>query len=115
MLSLGLSLSCLSYAAANMSSDSFGPSTSPFFWVFTYLAFASRNLLQSPPLVLNRHQWQAAVLAKLRRFPDLLPPESYDDDDEYDPEEIVAKTRSDIWLVLLIAILLLAIAVLLFG
>lgn len=47
LICLGLSLSSLNYVAANMSSDSFGPSTSPFFWVFAYLAFAARGLM--PP------------------------------------------------------------------
>lgn len=45
MICLGLSLSCLAYIAANMSSDSMGPSTSPFFWVVVFLSFAARKLL----------------------------------------------------------------------
>lgn len=56
LVCLGLTLSGLSYVAANMSSDSFGPSTSPFFWLFVYLGLASRRLLdrgahgrQEPP------------------------------------------------------------------
>lgn len=47
MICIGLSLSTLVYIAANMSSDSFGPSTSPYFWLFTYLAFAARRLTGS--------------------------------------------------------------------
>ena len=49
VICLGLSLSSLSYVAANMSSDSFGPSTSPFFWMVTYMALASRTLIQARP------------------------------------------------------------------
>lgn len=45
LICLGLSLCCLNYVAANMSSDSFGPSTSPFFWLFTYMSFAARKLM----------------------------------------------------------------------
>jgi O-antigen ligase len=45
---LGFSLACLSYVAANMSSDSFGPSTSPFFWLFAYLGMATRGFLDYP-------------------------------------------------------------------
>lgn len=46
LICLGLSLCCVNYVAANMSSDSFGPSTSPFFWIFAYLSFASRSLMR---------------------------------------------------------------------
>ncbi|MDZ4096381.1 MAG: O-antigen ligase family protein [Paracoccaceae bacterium] len=48
IICLGLSFCCLSYVAANMSSDSFGPSTSPFFWLFTYLALVARRLMCQP-------------------------------------------------------------------
>ncbi len=48
LICFGLSLSPLIYVAANMSSDSFGPSTSPYFWLFAYLSFAARRLLSSP-------------------------------------------------------------------
>lgn len=43
LICLGLSISSLTYILANMSSDSFGPSTSPFFWLFFYLAAAARR------------------------------------------------------------------------
>ncbi len=49
IICFGLSLCCLNYVAANMSSDSFGPSTSPFFWLFAYLSFATRNLMRQRP------------------------------------------------------------------
>ena len=42
---IGLGVGGISYMAANMSSDSMGPSTSPFFWLVLYLGFASRSLL----------------------------------------------------------------------
>jgi O-antigen ligase len=45
MMTVGLALGGLAYLAANMSSDSFGPSTSPFFWVVTYLALFMRTVL----------------------------------------------------------------------
>jgi O-antigen ligase len=45
MMTVGLALGGLAYIAANMSSDSFGPSTSPFFWVVTYLALFMRTVL----------------------------------------------------------------------
>ncbi len=47
MICIGLSISCLSYLAANMTSDSFGPTTSSFFWVFAWLLFAARRMLAS--------------------------------------------------------------------
>ena len=115
LLCYGLSLGCLSYVAANMSSDSFGPSTSPFFWVFAYLAFAARNLMQTPSLVLRRSQWQAAVLARLRRFPDILSQEAYDDDSLNGFDRVRRRSRFVMWLVLLAASLFLALAMLLLG
>jgi O-antigen ligase len=48
ILCLGLAIGCLSYIAANMSSDSMGPSTSPFFWLVLFLGLSSRSLLRSP-------------------------------------------------------------------
>lgn len=45
ILCIGFSVSALSYIAANMSSDSMGPSTSPLFWVTLFLGLASRSLL----------------------------------------------------------------------
>ncbi|NIX78082.1 O-antigen ligase family protein [Microvirga terricola] len=45
MMAVGLALGGLAYIAANMSSDSFGPSTSPFFWLVTYLALFMRTVL----------------------------------------------------------------------
>lgn len=39
---LGLGLSVLSYLAANMMSDSMGPSTSPFLWISVGLCFATQ-------------------------------------------------------------------------
>lgn len=68
LICLGLSLSSLSYIAANMSSDSMGPSTSPFFWLLTYLAFATRSLMRRPHeiafstsirvLQVSRNEWR---------------------------------------------------------
>jgi O-antigen ligase len=54
ILSIGLSVGCLSYIAANMSSDSMGPSTSPFFWLILFLGLASRATLR--PLTVLRKQ-----------------------------------------------------------
>ena len=47
----GASLASLSYIASNMTSDSFGPSTSPFFWFFTFLALAARKLMPADRVV----------------------------------------------------------------
>jgi hypothetical protein len=46
LLCIGLSVGCLSYITANMSSDSMGPSTSPFFWLVLFLGFSARALLR---------------------------------------------------------------------
>jgi hypothetical protein len=46
MLCVGLAVGCVSYIAANMSSDSMGPSTSPFFWLVLFLGFSARTLLR---------------------------------------------------------------------
>jgi O-antigen ligase len=46
LLCIGLAVASLSYIAANMSSDSMGPSTSPFFWLILFLGFAGRSLLR---------------------------------------------------------------------
>jgi O-antigen ligase len=72
LLCLGLSLNCLSYVAANMSSDSFGPSTSPFFWLFAYLAFASRGLMRSLPNVVVPRRPKANRRVDLNRLPGLV-------------------------------------------
>jgi len=45
LITVGLAVGGLSYIAANMSSDSFGPSTSPFFWLVTYLTLFMRAVL----------------------------------------------------------------------
>lgn len=45
MLCIGLTISATAYMTANMSSDSMGPSTSPFFWLVLFLSFAARRLL----------------------------------------------------------------------
>lgn len=45
LMTVGLAVGGLAYLAANMSSDSFGPSTSPFFWLITYLALFMRTVL----------------------------------------------------------------------
>ena len=46
MLSIGLATGALAYVAANMSSNSMGPSTSPFFWLVLFMAAASRQALR---------------------------------------------------------------------
>jgi O-antigen ligase len=46
ILCIGLAIGCLSYITANMSSDSMGPSTSPFFWLVFFLGLSSRTLLR---------------------------------------------------------------------
>lgn len=78
LLCVGLALSCLSYAAANMSSDSFGPSTSPFFWVFAYLTFASRSLLGPLPVVLIPRRPKAQWRAVCPPFPAIKSQEAID-------------------------------------
>ena len=45
---IAIALGALSYIAANMTSDSFGPTTSPFFWMAAYIAFAMRRELAPP-------------------------------------------------------------------
>lgn len=45
MLCIGLAIGAVAYVAANMSSDSMGPSTSPFFWLVLFLCAASRRWL----------------------------------------------------------------------
>ncbi|WP_445503110.1 O-antigen ligase family protein [Microvirga sp. G4-2] len=54
LMTMGLALGGLAYIGANMSSDSFGPSTSPFFWLVTYLALFMRTVL------IREHAAQAA-------------------------------------------------------
>lgn len=49
VLCIGLAVGVLSYIAANMSSDSMGPSTSPFFWLLLFLGLAARGLLARHP------------------------------------------------------------------
>lgn len=44
-IAIGLALGGLAYIAGNMLSDSFGPSTSPFFWIVLSLAVLTRSLL----------------------------------------------------------------------
>ena len=46
ILCIGLAIGCLSYITANMSSNSMGPSTSPFFWLVFFLGLSSRTLLR---------------------------------------------------------------------
>ncbi|MEO8243760.1 MAG: O-antigen ligase family protein [bacterium] len=79
LICLGLSTSCLSYVAANMSSDSMGPSTSPFFWLFTYLSFASRNLMSGRPEIDTGRRRLAAKRPVLTRFPYLVPQAALED------------------------------------
>lgn len=47
MLCIGLATSPVAYIGANFSSDSMGPSTSPFFWTVVFLGLSSRLLLRS--------------------------------------------------------------------
>lgn len=51
ILCIALAVSCFAYIMANMSSDSMGPSTSPFFWVMLFLGFAARGFLREPPFL----------------------------------------------------------------
>jgi O-antigen ligase len=44
-VTIGLCMGGLAYVMSNMLSDSFGPSTSPFFWLVTYLALFMRGTL----------------------------------------------------------------------
>ena len=54
LVCFGASLAALSYTASNMTSDSFGPSTSLFFWFFAFLAFATRKLMPAVPSIGTR-------------------------------------------------------------
>jgi hypothetical protein len=54
LMSVGVSVGALSYIASNMTSDSFGPSTSSFFWIATYVAFFMRRSLATGSIVLDR-------------------------------------------------------------
>ena len=78
LICLGLALNCLNYVAANMSSDSFGPSTSPYFWLFAYLAFAARSLIGPSPPSGVRFMHISAALTALNRFPDLVPQATFE-------------------------------------
>lgn len=49
ILCIGLSVAPIAYLTANMSSDSMGPSTSPFLWVTFFLALAARVSLLGEP------------------------------------------------------------------
>ena len=49
MLMIGLLLGSLSYITANLSSDSMGPSTSPFLCATLFLGLTARGLLTRPP------------------------------------------------------------------
>ncbi len=46
ILCIGLAMAPLAYVAANLSSDSMGPSTSPFFWTVLFLGLAARLLMR---------------------------------------------------------------------
>lgn len=47
ILCIGLATGTLAYVAANFSSDSMGPSTSPFFWTVLFLGLTARLLLHA--------------------------------------------------------------------
>lgn len=69
LICLGLSLGSLTYVVANMSSDSFGPSTSPIFWVFAYLSFAARNLMRPLPAPVIPRRQNPRKRTIMSRFP----------------------------------------------
>ena len=46
VVAMGLAVGGLAYLAANVASNSMGPSTSPFFWIVFFLCLASRRLLR---------------------------------------------------------------------
>ncbi|MEM8801771.1 MAG: O-antigen ligase family protein [Pseudomonadota bacterium] len=52
---IGLSLGCLAHLAANMTSESFGPSTTPFFWFTLSLLCLVNGPLWSPTTVTGRN------------------------------------------------------------
>ena len=108
LICLGLSLNCLSYVAANMSSDSFGPSTSPFFWIFAYLAFASRSLMSPRPSV--GHLRQSAEPTISSRFPLLVRQAAIENASGSAMKFTTLKLG--IWLILTVAAMAVAIAVL---
>jgi O-Antigen ligase len=107
LICLGLSLSCLSYVAANMSSDSFGPSTSPFFWLFAYLSFAARSLMRRIAAVGPQLQRQSEE-GSFGRFPDLLPQAAFEAANQ--SAKLSSKWLA-LWLVLIGAALALALSV----
>ncbi len=108
MICLGLSLSCLSYVAANMSSDSFGPSTSPFFWIFAYLSFAARSLMRPLPAAGTRPRQQPDV-PSFGRFPDLMPQAAFDTAGR--SSSLSGRLWMALWLILIGAALILALSV----
>lgn len=108
LLCLGLALNCLCYVAANMSSDSFGPSTSPFFWLFAYLTFAARNLMRPLPAVVIPRRRKSARRSNLKRFPDLVPQAAFDTDHE--PVEEAKQHGHVLWLILAVVVFFVAVA-----
>lgn len=61
-LLIGLALSSGSYVLANMSSESFGPSTTPFFWLILFTFFAVRA-----ETLKERGSARSRVLKQVRR------------------------------------------------
>ena len=110
LLCFGLSLNCLSYVAANMSSDSFGPSTSPFFWLFAYLTFAARNLMRPLPSTVIPRRRKPAKRADLNRFPALVPQAAFETEHEHIEEH--RQPGYVLWLILAAILFLVAIAAL---
>ena len=58
-----LSLGTLSYVLANMSSDSLGPSTSPFFWITFYLSLLMASALRTASVAGNETSQSVARFA----------------------------------------------------
>ena len=110
LLCLGLALNCLSYVAANMSSDSFGPSTSPFFWLFAYLTFAARNLMRPLPSIVIPRRRKSARRTNLHRFPALVPQAAFET--EREPVEESTQPGHVLWLILTVVAFFVAIAAL---
>lgn len=110
IICMGLALSCVSYVAANMSSDSFGPSTSPFFWIFTYLLLAMsglmRPLLSGPAAALRP---QPHSQQEPSPFPELVPQWALDRDSGATDRR--ARLRTKVFFTLLVAVCIVGLAI----
>ena len=110
LMCFGLSLNCLNYVAANMSSDSMGPSTSPFFWLFAYLALAARRLMSPVPSIGIPHRRRFTRRTNFKRFPDLVHPVAFENARDSATES--TNLALGLWLILTAAVLAVVISML---